>query len=893
MRLVSCHVTGFGKIENFDYDFTDDFQIIMENNGWGKTTFAAFLKAMFYGMEYSRAYKTLNERRHYKPWSNAIYGGNLVFELSEKQYRIERTFGDKEADDTFALYDVNTGLKSDAFSENLGEEIFQVDRESFEKSIFIPEASIHTEMTDSLNAKMGNIASVKDDINNFDKALEKVEEAKKNYTRKGSTNNGLLNVIKDEMLECQSKIDIKAATLDGYEKIELKIKDDILKQNWIEAEKRELSEKIAEQSKREQQMGAYKQQKEYLAEKQAAMEKLDDFFAKGMPTVEEHTRIQELERQYDICKRSEKDLAMTMPIASFVEKWNSLFEDGIPDADTIEGWRQEAIEIQSLSLQGENAKLSDDTSHQLMEYKFLFSKKEPTEEELESMEQVVTKLTSLEGRILEHDEVYRSIKAKKEVADTRAKESTSVGAIILLFVLGAAFTVGGLAAAFLTNPGTTNTIIQVVAFASSVGCIVAAIMQLTKNTSFHKDTKNDIEGRLEEAREILEKYKKQQEELRQVCNEFLSNFRFAPGKSTQQMIYDIRVSLEKYRHLLDEEKAAVSKSTEAIEKMSELQVQLYTKLEKYAAVYDIDLYNEGGAADLIEKISADAKDYRAYLEDKEQLDKIKKRKEEQKRILDSYFERFPLDKDASSVDKLGVITANIDSANKLQQEIEELEDKLKKFVDETKDIENEESVEQLQEKQNQVEEHLKEIVKALNQDIDARTELIQTLDEIEDAENRLDVLEEKKAEADQLVGLYNETEKYLRLARENFLAEYMQPLREGMNHYLEMLDKDYKKLSDDISYEISMDLEVKAIVNGSSHDKDYLSRGYQDLVSLCARFALVDVLYDNEKPMIILDDPFTNFDEEKIDRALKLLNEISQERQIIYFTCHESRALKR
>ncbi|MCR5145003.1 MAG: hypothetical protein K6B67_06835 [Lachnospiraceae bacterium] len=893
MRLISCHITGFGKIENFDYDFTDDFQIIMENNGWGKTTFAAFLKAMFFGMEYSRAYKTLNERRHYKPWNNTVYGGNLVFELSDKKYRIERIFGDKDTDDTFALYDVNTGLKSDAFSENLGEEIFQVDRESFEKSIFIPEAALHTEMTDSLNAKMGNIASVKDDINNFDAALDRVEEAKKKYTRKGSTNNGLLNVIKDEITECQSKIEIKAATLDGHEKIELKIKDDILKQNWIEAEKRDLSEKIAEQSKREQQMGAYKQQKEYLAEKQEAMEELDDFFAKGMPTLEEHAQIQEIERQYDICKRSEKDLAITMPVASFVDKWNRLFEDGIPDADTIESWRQEAIEIQTLTLQGENAKLSEDTSHQLMEYKFLFSKKEPTEEELESMEQVVTKLTSLEGRILEHDEVYRNIKAKKEAADTKAKESTSIGTVFLLIVLGVAFTLGGLAVAFWSEPGATNTILQVVAFAASVGCIVAAIMQLVKNTSFHKDTKNDIEGRLEEAREALEKYKQQQEELRRICNDFLSNFRFAPGKSTQQMIYDIRVSLEKYRHLLDEERAAVSKSTEAIEKMSELQIHLYTKLEKYAAVYEVDLYHEGGAADLIEKISADIKDYRAYLDDKEQLDKIKTKREEQKRLLDSYFARFPLDETASSVDKLGVITTNIDSANKLQQEIEDLEEKLKKFVDESEDIENEETVEQLQEKQSQVEEQLKEIVKALNQDIDARTELLRTLDEIDDAENRLEVLEEKKAEADRRVGLYNETEKYLKLAKENFLAEYMQPLREGMDRYLEMLDKDYKKMSKNISYEISMDLEVKVIVDGGSHNKDYLSRGYQDLVALCARFALVDVLYDKEKPMIILDDPFTNFDKEKIERALNLLKEISQERQIIYFTCHESRALKR
>ena len=60
-------------------------------------------------------------------------------------------------------------------------------------------------------------------------------------------------------------------------------------------------------------------------------------------------------------------------------------------------------------------------------------------------------------------------------------------------------------------------------------------------------------------------------------------------------------------------------------------------------------------------------------------------------------------------------------------------------------------------------------------------------------------------------------------------------------------------------------------------------------MGLCARFALVDVLYRKEQPVILLDDPFTNLDEDKIDRALRLLTEIARERQIIYFTCHESR----
>ena len=51
MKLLSCHIENFGKISNFDYIFQDGLNLINQPNGWGKTTFACFLKAMFFGME--------------------------------------------------------------------------------------------------------------------------------------------------------------------------------------------------------------------------------------------------------------------------------------------------------------------------------------------------------------------------------------------------------------------------------------------------------------------------------------------------------------------------------------------------------------------------------------------------------------------------------------------------------------------------------------------------------------------------------------------------------------------------------------------------------------------------------------------------------------------------
>ena len=62
-----------------------------------------------------------------------------------------------------------------------------------------------------------------------------------------------------------------------------------------------------------------------------------------------------------------------------------------------------------------------------------------------------------------------------------------------------------------------------------------------------------------------------------------------------------------------------------------------------------------------------------------------------------------------------------------------------------------------------------------------------------------------------------------------------------------------------------------------------------DLVMLCMRLSLVDALFREVKPFVILDDPFINLDDRRTAEALKLIRELSKDRQIIYLTCNSSR----
>ena len=141
MKLISCHVTGFGKLVNCDFDFSQ-ITCFKHDNGWGKTTLANFIEHMFFGMEAGRNKEVEdNARLKYAPWSGAPYGGTLTFSHAGKLYRIERFFGKTPAADSVKIYDQNHMLcyEFGDKGERLGEVLFGLDRESYRKCVYIPQ----------------------------------------------------------------------------------------------------------------------------------------------------------------------------------------------------------------------------------------------------------------------------------------------------------------------------------------------------------------------------------------------------------------------------------------------------------------------------------------------------------------------------------------------------------------------------------------------------------------------------------------------------------------------------------------------------------------------------------------------------------------------------------
>ena len=285
MKLIKCYIENFGKLHNFSYNFQDGLNIIKEENGFGKTTFATFIKSMFYGLDNSTKVKVeKSDRKKYFPWQGGAYGGNIEFEINNKVYRIERFFEKRAAEDTFKLYNLETNLESNDYTENIGEEIFKINKSAYEKSTYIPQGQIQIEMEDSLSAKLGNVLENENDINTSEEAIKKLIETKKIY-KKDKGKGGLIDEKKDKLFELQRKLENSKSDIETLEarktQFDAKIKEikhiEELRdqQQQILAKKLDQDRRIAKQETYKTILSKYKQAQEKINE-------LNNFFESGI-----------------------------------------------------------------------------------------------------------------------------------------------------------------------------------------------------------------------------------------------------------------------------------------------------------------------------------------------------------------------------------------------------------------------------------------------------------------------------------------------------------------------------------------------------------------------------------------------------------------------------------
>ncbi|WP_026834958.1 ATP-binding protein [Eubacterium xylanophilum] len=388
MRLISCHVENFGKLSDFSMDFTTGANVIYEENGWGKTTLAAFIRAMFYGFSGERKRKGLvNERERFRPWQGGVYGGQIVFEIHGNKYQINRNFGKTNKEDIFELRDCNTNLISKDYTSNIGEEIFKINKESFERTIFIGQSDSRTEATGDINAKIGNLTDDTNDINSYEEADKRFNDILNSLApgrKTGSINRRKEEITKYERLvregeDIPETIDRICELIEGEEK------------------------KIAQIKKRQNELNLLQKQ---VGDNQVALSKVEE---------REHLR-QEMEGR---CKEYEGVCAV--------------FPQGVPDEDALNKQIKNAEKMSEYRALQQSYPWTEDDKREFVKLGEDFPEGLPKSEELSQKLEVARK----------YDELTR-----RQMANMRGQQSVGKKSLSPVLIIGVVLAIMGIALTF-------------------------------------------------------------------------------------------------------------------------------------------------------------------------------------------------------------------------------------------------------------------------------------------------------------------------------------------------------------------------------------------------------------------------------------------------------------
>ncbi len=779
MRLLSLHIDAFGKLSDFKLDLSDGLTEIMQENGYGKSTVAAFIKAMLYGLPDNRKRGMANERKFYAPWSGGDFGGTLDIETEKGKFRIARRFS-PSGKDSFELLSLETGLPTDDYGENTGFDIFGLDAESYEKSTYLPQRKVETEMTDTIGARLSGLLEQSDDMLNFDSAVENIMKRRKEYKLlKGR--GGLLDDALDELADCERKIQEYEGFLQNAEQLRARAAELEAQAQSEQNAADSLYEKQKEENELKLAVKDYENYTELLREAESAEKEYSQaqaFFAKGIPTKEETEHAQKL-------------------VSSIEYSRSKLGADEDRDKERLEALQKR------------------------------FGEKTPTAYDINI---AAVKADKLKDRREELQRKKAALPKKPEkVKAERAKRANS-GVIIgiLLAAIGCVALILGIVSAlpFEEAAYIAGGVLPVL----GAGVIVLSVLgsQKTKKAAEQADAeyRSALSERERMSQEIAELESSASALERELDILFAEYGMSAKNSSYEAAIRELSALSEEYQKISEAHRTRAREKEALLADIASREAELAEFYKKYGLPDTVSPQNVQLRSESLARLGAELearKQKAADFKAQKGIESEPKAPEFDPAVLD-------------------------EAAKRAQAEARRLA---------------EESI------------RLAERAQKLEKDAE-------TLPELKD---RKEELSAKIAEYSSRVEIYDKTVEYLQKAKENLSSRYIVNMKNSF-------ERRFSELTDNSS-EIGIDanLAVKLRAEGGARKSESFSAGWQTAISLCLRLSLIDALYENERPFIVLDDPFVNLDDTKLARALEMLRKLANDTQIIYLTCHTSRSV--
>lgn len=286
-----CNMTAtFGKLERAELKLEPGLNVIAAPNEFGKSTWAAFLLAMLYGVDTAeRATKTnLPAKTKYRPWSGQNMEGCLELEYQGQHITIERSSQGRGVLNAFRAYDTESGRELEWLREDTcGQTLLGVPRSVFERSGFIRQQGLAVTEDAALESRLSSLVTTGDETVSY-KNTEKRLRDLKNRRRHNKT--GLLPQTETELQEIQDALDALARL--GRDNMDLQARQEDLSREQTRLRRTLAGLQAAEMAKKRQQFeharADWEKKAQCLSEKEETVA--------GLPELE---ALQELVRQLD------------------------------------------------------------------------------------------------------------------------------------------------------------------------------------------------------------------------------------------------------------------------------------------------------------------------------------------------------------------------------------------------------------------------------------------------------------------------------------------------------------------------------------------------------------------------------------------------------------------
>lgn len=204
MIIKAIKIYSFGGITNKEINFKKGLNLIYGENEKGKSTIEAFIKIMLYGIS-SKKVNGISERQRYMPFSGNLIKGEMIVEHKNEDYILQRTFGLTKKEDTSKILDYLTGDEVNCINSEIpGKDFIGVNRSTFEKTLFIKQlgVSFEKDKEEEIMEKITSMFGCGENEVPVERALKKLESIKKGLvTARGIGSLDLLRKKRNYLLE--------------------------------------------------------------------------------------------------------------------------------------------------------------------------------------------------------------------------------------------------------------------------------------------------------------------------------------------------------------------------------------------------------------------------------------------------------------------------------------------------------------------------------------------------------------------------------------------------------------------------------------------------------------------------------------------------------------------